>query len=328
MRVIFCETCGAPIDARWSEIVLVCRYCGTQNAPGGPAEPVPSSLPDDERPRLAVAGRTYAVEGLLAKGDSSNVYRGRWVRRLGELVVLKVLRSRRDADLLHREFTVLERLHKSDAQGAEHFVRRLPQPIGIGASRDAPDGRPVAVYGWQSGYVHTLEEIVREHPNGVEGEAAVWLFKRQLELLGFAHRAGFLHGAVLPPHVLVHPRDHGAILVGWSAATELSRGERLSAVSRNWRPFYPREVLANGGVGPATDIAMAARSVLASAGAKGFDRAPSLPAKLARLLVDAAGGRYDDAWALLDGVEQVSRSCFGAPSYHPIRMPKWSIAPP
>lgn len=327
MRVTFCETCGAPLDARWSEIVLVCRYCGSQNAPGGRAEPVPSSLPDDERPRLAVAGRTYAVEGLLAKGDSSDVYRGRWVRRLGELVVLKVLRALRDADLLQREFSVLQRLQASDVAGAEHLVPRLPQPIGCGPSRDAPDGRWVAVYGWQSGYQHALDEVLQEHPDGVEGEVAVWLFKRLLELLGFVHRAGWAHGAVLPPHVLVHPRDHGAILVGWSAATALAGEERLPAVSRNWRQFYPSQALAAGEVTPTTDIAMAARSVLAAAGAKGFDRAPALPARLARLLVDAARGRHDDAWALVEEVQQVSLACFGPPSYHPLRLPRWNIVP-
>ena len=327
MRVTFCETCGAPIDARWSEIVLVCRYCGSQNAPGGPAEPVPSSQPDDERPRLAVAGRTYVIEGLLAKGDSSNVYRGRWVRRLGELVVLKVLRSLGDADLVQREFTVLERLRASSAQGAQHFVGRLPQPIGIGASRDAPNARLVAVYGWHSGYQHTLEDVCQVHPRGVAGEVAVWLFKRQLELLGFAHRSGFVHGAVLPPHVLVHPRDHGAMLVGWSAASERSRGEPLKAVSRNWKRFYPDDVLAARSVTPATDIAMAARSVLAAVGAEGFDRAPSLPQALAGLLVEAARGLYDDAWSLVGAVEQVSLSCYGPPSYHPIQMPGWSLGP-
>ncbi len=326
MRVTFCETCGAPIDARWSEIVLVCRYCGSQNAPGGPEEPVPSSMPDDERPRLAVAGRTYVIEGLLARGDSSNIYRGRWVRRLGELVVLKVLRSLRDADLLHREFRILERLHASDAQGAEHFVGRLPQPIALAASRDMPDARPVAVYGWQSGYLHTLEEVRREHPNGIKGEVAVWLFKRQLELLGFVHRSGFVHGAVIPPHVLVHPRDHGAVLVGWSTATERSGGDFLPAISRNWKPFYLDEVLRTRAVSPATDVAMAARSVLDAAGAKSFDRAPMLPGKLARLLVDSARGLHDDAWSLIDGLEQVSLSCFGPPSYHPIPMPGWRIA--
>ncbi len=327
MRVTFCETCGAPLDARWSEIVLVCRYCGSQNAPGGRGEPVPSSVPDDERPRLAVAGRTYAVEGLLARGDSSHVYRGRWVRRLGELVVLKVLRALRDADLLRREYNVLQRLQASDVAGAEQLVRRLPQPIGIGPCRDAPEGRWVAVYGWQSGYQHALAEVLQEHPDGVAGEVAVWLFKRVLELLGFVHRAGWVHGAVLPPHVLVHPRDHGAILVGWSATTALDGAERLPAVSGNWRQFYPSQALAGGEVTPATDIAMAARSVLAAAGAKGFDRAPALPAPLARLLVDAASGRHDDAWALVNEVQQVSLTCFGPPSYHPIRMPSWNIAP-
>jgi hypothetical protein len=284
-------------------------------------------MPDDERPRLAVAGRAYLVEGLLGRGDSSHVYRGRWVRRLGELVVLKVLRSLQDADLLQREFRVLQQLCASDARGAASFCGRLPQPIGFGPSRDAPDSRRVAVYGWHSGYWHTLEDVGLQHPRGVRGEVAVWLFKRQLELLGFVHHSGFVHGAVLPPHVLVHPRDHGAMLVGWSAATHHSSGDRLPAICRKWKHYYPDELLASRLATPAADIAMAARTVLAAASGGNFDRASSLPNALGKLLLAAAQAQHHDAWALIDQLEQVSRSCFGEPAYHPVPMPGWSITP-
>ncbi len=58
MRVEFCASCGAPLEARWAEIVIECRYCGCQNAPGAKGEPVPSSHPDDGRPRFSAGGRT------------------------------------------------------------------------------------------------------------------------------------------------------------------------------------------------------------------------------------------------------------------------------
>lgn len=75
-------------------------------------------MPDDGRPRLHVGGRTYLLEGLLARGQACGVYRGRWVIRLGELVVLELLRSLADQDLLRREWAVLRHLEESTAQGA------------------------------------------------------------------------------------------------------------------------------------------------------------------------------------------------------------------
>ncbi|MEZ4236927.1 MAG: hypothetical protein R3F59_12400 [Myxococcota bacterium] len=79
MRVLFCEGCGAPLDAPWAELVIVCAWCGAQNLPGRPGGPVPPSVPADGRPRLNLGGRTYVLEGRLAQGDSTTVYRGRWV---------------------------------------------------------------------------------------------------------------------------------------------------------------------------------------------------------------------------------------------------------
>jgi serine/threonine protein kinase len=328
MRVEFCQTCGAPIDARWAEIVLVCRYCGSHNAPGGVDQPVPSSIPDDSRTRLGVAGRTYVIQGLLAHGESSDVYRGRWVRRLGELVVIKVLRALSDQDLFHREYTVLERLQTRPTQGDEHFTRRLPHPIGIDTVVRTRDERPVAVYGWHSGFYLTLDDVAREHPGGIQGEIAVWVFKRVLEILGFIHEAGFVHGAVLPQHVLVHPRDHGAMLVGWSAASE--RGPdgsaRLVAHNPSRIDYYPPSALASERVETATDIAMAARTTLAACGGS-VDQAPgSLPPELASLLERCAAGGRNDAWQLLHEITAVSKECFGPPAYHPLPMPGWPSA--
>src|SRR5262245_16781209 len=110
IRVLFCDACGAPLDARAWDAFVLCRYCSATNAVGAP---VPGQIPDDGRPRINVGGRTYVIEGLLARGDASDVYRARWAMRLGELVVLKVNRSLRDGDLLRNEWRVLEQLHRS-----------------------------------------------------------------------------------------------------------------------------------------------------------------------------------------------------------------------
>lgn len=328
MRVEFCASCGAPLEARWAEIVIVCSYCGCHNAPGPRGQPIHSAHPADGRPRFAAGGRTYVVEGRLGSGDACEVYRGRWVMRLGEAVVIKVLRALEDADLLRREWDVLARLHRSTAQGASHFVTRLPQPVTRGLITSGGLERAVSIFRWRSGFQHTLEEVLTVHPDGVDGRVVVWLLKRLLELLGFVHQAGFVHGAVLPPHVLVHPRDHGAILIGWTTAATWARGraERLPAVSAAWEAFYPEALWRERWPSPASDLAMAARCALAAAGGTPDGaRTGSLQGVLGEVVRAAARGEHPDAWALREQVDRASAEVHGPPSYNPLPMPGWSI---
>lgn len=322
-RIEFCGACGAPLEARWSKIVIECRYCGAQSAPGKIGEPVPSSIPDDGRPRLAVGGRTYLILGRLASGDSSHTYFARWVRRLGELVVVKILRCEADADLIRREHAFLERLHQSPAPGTERFAARIPEPIALSPVRIGSHERLVAVHRWRSGFLHTLEEVKRQHPRGVDPKVAVWTFKRLLEVLAWSHRSGVLHGAVLPPHVLLHPRDHGAMLIGWSTAMALDRGRRpeLIAKSREWKSWYSGD----GDPAPNSDIAMAARCVLWISNDDGFDEPGRLTKGLGELVVAAARGERDDALKLIDEVTARSLEDLGQPTYCPLAMPGWSI---
>ena len=286
-------------------------------------------MPADERPRLNIGGRTYLIEGRIAQGDSCDVYRARWVRRLGELVVIKVLRARSDADLLRREKAFLDRLHESRAQGVEHFSTLLPKPIAMGPVTTKRHGeRLCLVLQWHPGFVHTLVDIGHTYPLGIDGRVVVWLAKRILELLTWTHSAGVLHGAVIPEHVLVHPRDHGALLVGWGTACAVMRQgwEPLLAYSERNAPFYPDGVLESREMTPTVDVQMAARCVLAVWGEHPGD--PKIPdavtGPLALALRAGAKGEYDDAWELRARIDEAAREQFGPPRYSPLVMPGWN----
>jgi hypothetical protein len=314
MRVSLCESCGAPLEAAWEKLVVVCAFCGSQNNPGAPDEAVYPSLPADGRPRLNVGGRTWALTALIARGDSCDVFQGRWVMRLGGLVVVKVLRALADADLLRREQEVLARLRASDAQGAVHFAGRLPQVEAFGSVVHRNKERLVAVHRWRPGFFLTLEDVARVHPDGIDGRIAAWIWKRLLELLGWVHLTGHVHGAVIPPHVLVQPRAHGATLVGWSAAGRVD--ERLAVVSSAWQDRYP--AVLGAPLTRAGDVAQAARCVrdLAAGG---------LPGGLGTLADEAVEGGWGNAWALRDRLDAEIHAAYGPPSYNPLPMPGWNI---
>jgi hypothetical protein len=326
VRVLFCDRCGAPLDAPGWDAFVLCRFCRTTNAVG---DAPTSVMPDDGRPRVSLGGRVYVIEGLLARGDSSDVFRARWAMRLGELCVLKVTRSLADGDLVRREWDAIVKLRASTVAGTEHFASLLPAPIARGVLRETtPEGetleRAAAVYQWRSGFVHTLADVIAAHPEGVDGRIGVWLWKRLLEMLHFLHSAGMVHGAVLPPHVLVHPRDHGATLVGFATATPA--GGSLVARSAAFDAWYAtKDPVAS----PATDLVMAARCVAAAlspvTSRSTFTAPASLPPPFASLLSEVLQGvpRATTAWALRDRLNAASREAYGPARYAPLSMPGW-----
>ena len=326
MRVFFCEHCGAPVDAPWSELVIVCQHCHTQHFPGRPDAPVPPRVPVDGRPRLNIGGRTYVLERRLGDGDSSAVYQGRWVDRLGERVVVKVLSSLSDADRMRHEWDVLNALQSQQTAGHDHYVTRLPQPVALGIL-PGEQRRVAAVYGWKSGFVHTLQQVGKEHPKGVPGPVVVWILKRLLEQLGWVHRAGFVHGAVTPDHVLVHPRDHGALLIGWTGAVPWRTGQQqpLTVLPKRWMPMYPAKKPQDVQATPGLDVAMACLCARTVGGWTASVREAFSPLHRAigDLLDQGASGTVTDAWALRDALVEASQDAYGPPAYNPLTMRGW-----
>lgn len=308
MRIFLCESCGAPLEAPWAELVIVCSYCGAQNFDGKVLEPVAPYVPVDKRPRLNLGGRSYVVEGPLGKGDSTQIYRARWAMRLGELVYLKLLTAQADADLMRNEWVALGTLRRSRAEGAEHFVTRLPAPVAHGLVT-TDTSRLASVFGWLPGFSHTLSSVEQEHSEGVDGRIGVWMLTRLLELLGFVHRSGYVHGAVTPDHVLIHPRDHGATLIGWTLAQAHAGLPPLLGKPEKWRRLYGSAERAE----PPLDIAMACRTVARVAR---FER--PLQSILERGISGCA-----DAWSLAEQLRESSRQVYGPPAYNPLALRGW-----
>jgi hypothetical protein len=282
-----------------------CKFCSVLLAPVGsdwkaaPVDAPEEPLRDPHLPRLWVGGHRYAVLGRLARGEGGDVFRARRDARLTEQVLVKVAKDDAGAARLEREQAVLDELEASTVQGAAHFTRLLPQRVEHGVARLGMNGRDgerrVAVMRWRSGFVHTWDDVRAAHPSGVTPETSVWMWKRVLELLGWVHRNGIAHGAVTLPHLVLHARDHGVVLVGWSEARAGS---------------------------PEGDLAASARAVIQVLG--DVSRAP---APLARLLDDharLAPGHETDAWTLKDKLDAVARQAFGPPRFVPFAMPGWS----
>lgn len=306
-----------------------CTYCRIVLAPANGVwrpenDDEGDSYGDDREPRLWLGGHRYALIGRLARGEASDVFFARRDEAMSARVLVKILRARGCTDLFEREETVLEALARSTAQGAPHFTRLVPERVAFGSARLGANGlggdRMVAVRRWRVGFVHTLDDVRRVHGDGIEPAHAVWIWKRVLESLGFIHAAGFVHGAVLPAHLLVNAHDHGVVLSGFSRAVR--SGEKLPAVSKDQKAFYPDDVWSGAPVNVRTDLAMSARAMLFLLGGDPLRATSRVPAPFARLLETTAVTPWaSDAWALVEDASNVARDVFGPPKFVPFDMP-------
>lgn len=287
-----CPHCTAPIAPDgWKS--AVCAYCrsvlvGLPRAWWARPVPVPpwsGRSADAGAPRVRLGERAWVLGARLGVGAHSEVFRARRDARLPLGAVLKVATD--DGEALRRELRVIRRLRQSAARGTDHFVRRLPAPVASGALRGdaiSAGGAPFAVaYRARPGFTRTLADV----RGAVDPRVAVWVGKRLLEQLTWLHGAGFAHRAIAAEHVLVHERDHGATLIGWSEARWLGGGDRASHRA---------------------DVAAA----LEVAGALLDRRAP----RALRRFFHAAGST--DAWARHAALVRVSAETLGAPRHAPL----------
>jgi serine/threonine protein kinase len=144
----------------------------------------------------------------------------------------------------------------------------------------------------------------------IDPRDAAWMWRRLLAGLGWAHRAGVVHGAIVEKHVLIHPGEHGLALVDWCYS-----GPRPVAVVDG--AFYPPEVRRDREASPATDIYMATGVMTRLVG----ERMPKAMKRFADgCLFDAPRMRPQDAWALLGEFDELLHQLFGPRTFRPFRI--------
>jgi hypothetical protein len=124
-----------------------------------------------------------------------------------------------------------------------------------------------------------------------------------------------VHGAVLAPHVLIHPAEHGLVLIDWCYS--VTPGVRIPALVSEFRDDYPPEVTGRQPAGPATDIYLA--TVLMRRLMR--DPPPALRRFADGCLYDAPRMRPQDAWALLAEFDELLEDLYGPRRFRPFAMP-------
>ncbi|MES2188389.1 MAG: protein kinase family protein [Pseudomonadota bacterium] len=311
---LLCPQCAAPLPraARWRTVE--CSYCGAtlmrgeetvRRADFRAAWQRAQAVPAGGGRLLEWRGARYTVRVTLGQGEHSEVLLAERLGPLPERVTLKLARGGASRGMLAREHEVLQALQALQGPGTAYFTRRLPQPIGTGLAQGLADGaRDALLLRHPPGYWGSLADVARARPEGIDPRHAVWLWRRMLEVLGFVHAHGWSHGDLSPAHALVHPRDHGVLLIGWGQARHATGAAHATRAARDLRQaaWVVRAVLHGGrdtgtpGVGQHT---------------------PAPLADLLRQCSEDAGTAppQQDAAAAEAALSAAARAAFGAPQF-------------
>jgi hypothetical protein len=221
-------------------------------------------------------------------------------------VIIKICNDRSNNDLLEREITVLKALPTTDPNQST-FNQYYPTSY---ASYRTQDDRPAHVISLISDSF-SFADVLKAYPQGIDYRDMAWMFKRTLVGLWWAHHRGLLHGALLPPHVLLNGQNHGAKIIDWcysiptrnqlfldQSVPRRSRpiGEpdptdsmfsdmtRIHVLITEYADYYPPEVPDRRDASEATDIYMAVKCMVAILG--GYVKTNEMPDSVPKVIQD------------------------------------------
>jgi len=249
--------------------------------------------------------------------------------------LVKVARDAASNDLVANEAAVLRHLHVSDADG-----RLAPFLPAIEASFRFDDGpgatpRLANVLRLDDAIaspdeLHTLGEVRTAYRDGLDPKDVAWIWRRVLNVLGFVHKQGVVHAAVLPPHVLIEPREHKLVLVDWCASAQADSAGASAPVNilddgyGDWyRAAWPD--LAKPPTA-ALDVALGARCMIELLGGDPFraELPPTtVPPGLVQHFYRCAAGTLPrpDAWHLLREFDHLIDALWGPRRFRPLTLP-------
>jgi hypothetical protein len=214
------------------------------------------------------------------------------------------------------------RVIRSESQaklnGSQHIFPKLYDSF-------VDHGKQAIVTRRYPGY-YTIEEILREYPDGVDGPTLAWMANRMFEaiiVLGLIHVA---NGALLPPYVRFYfgtemdKQRHTIRIDEWSVAARVPNEgvyPRLVGKFSGYDSFYPPELPDQ--LTHVTDLAMGARCMLHLADA-------NLPRPMRHLLkmaaADNAAARPSDVLSFMEQFRSMQERNFGTAKFHFTPMPR------
>lgn len=271
-------------------------------------EPLPAAKPPT--PSITTPKAQYYALKYGGSGELCEWYRA--TQQLSgstasQPVILKIAREAQHYDWLQHEANILRLLQLEVTPYSKHLPQVIDQ-FRMG------NQAPALVFPEYEGY--TLTQLRQPFPNGIEPRHLLWILRRCLSVLGYAHSKGILHGNITPDHILIRPQDHNVWLLDWCYAVNRPKetGQRFRVV----HPLYSGPEVAEGSPPlPASDIYALGQVMIEAAGGELASQSipHSVPERLRRLLQfmvkSSAMQRPSDAWKLYQELDSIRQELFG-----------------
>lgn len=179
---------------------------------------------------IATRTRTYKVDGLAYTGTVANLYHCTYARD-GKLKtgVLKLPRSVRDNDLMVAEAKALKAIRDSGKRRAAYYPR-FEESFRHRDAATRVDRRALVLRRVPGFY--SLAEVRQAYPSGLDARDLAWMWRRAFAGLSLAHEMDWVHGALGPEHILIHPAEHGLMFCGWTSAVPVGETVKVLGTMR------------------------------------------------------------------------------------------------
>lgn len=250
---------------------------------------------------INVAGVAYTIGQRVHTGTHAAFYQAYFPHDGGHaMALIKVAHALSDNLFLNNEIQILDRLHRMVAGKELGYWRNIPYILG----RFETGKRTGIVYRWFEGVTAAQIGLNRLHKDGLDQRHMIWIYDRMINLLGFAHNRGIVHGRIQPDRLRVRLSNHNVMLTGWGQAVykPAITGELIKPEATS--PFLAPEVQTTGAVGPWTDIYSLGKSMIwLLGGDPSTNQMPdSVHEKVKRFLLatvrEKPQARPQDAWQL------------------------------
>ena len=279
---------------------------------------------------VATPTRVYTVTDLLGKDDLCNIYRCIYpVEQTKHQGMFRLTNDPYDNDLMQNEAKTL--YHLQGDKDYDDFRAFIPVILEAFLYQDSDKkAKQVNICGLhpdigEPNELYTLEEVHQYYLNGIDPRDMAWMWRRVLYILGFIHGAEVIHGAIVPWHILIEPKEHKLMISGWgfSVRNPKATGNHLKAMSLSYEKWYPASVKEKKPPTAALDIGMAARCMMYLIGAEPTQKPKhrNLDSQLERYFTKCIEQQPQDAWQLLSEFDKIIENLWGERKFRIFTMP-------
>lgn len=264
--------------------------------------------------RFTVKGEAamYEASSVLTQGDLATLYEGRRTRD-GAPVIIKIADDSADNDLMQAEVSALRILRAEPSPQLKHLPVVLDQ-------LQTRDGRLGTVLERIDGL--DLLQVRERRPRGLSAQHLIWIMRRCLSVLGWAHARGVLHGNLDPAHIVIRAQDHNVWVIDWCYAivNPARTGQGFRVLNEE---YSPPEVGARKPPLPSSDLYSLGRCMIYLLGGdprqhelpRDAETGQELDERLQRFLrffvLDSALGRAQDAWEAYRFLDRLRAQIWG-----------------